>query len=425
MTEDFLHYLWKYQNFRHNNLVTINGEPVEVLFPGYHNDNAGPDFLESKLRIGNRIWAGSVEIHLCSSDWFRHNHHLDAAYHNVILHVVYEHDREVPDASGHLLPVLKLEGRFDEYEYWRFEQLVQSKEFIPCSPQLRNVDPLIRKKMLERAVAEKLEERKHQILELWEQNKRDWINTSYQWLAYGLGLKVNAHAMMSLAKAVPWRLVAKEASTLDHLEALFFGVSGLLKPQDKYTLKLLKIYEHLKRKYDLDCLPESIWKYSRLRPPSFPDRRIAQLAFILHLSPDLPRIILESKSLDEVKSFFMPPGDSEYWQNHYRLGKPLSKDKPISIRLSGQSIDRLLINSLIPLRYTYDSMRGLTEAASECISWLDQIAPENNRICTGMIASGFEISSSAGSQGALHLNRAYCQAKKCLNCAVGIKILRS
>jgi hypothetical protein len=425
MTEDFLHYLWKHQNFKLKGLQTTEGESLEVLLTGYHNHNSGPDFKEAKLRLGQRTWAGSVEIHVCSSDWFRHRHQFDEAYGNVILHVVYEHDRNVPDASGQNLPVLELRGRFDEYEYWRFEQLIQSRTLIPCAAQLRTVDSFISNKMLERAVSEKLEAKKYFILKLWEKNNRDWLNTSYQLLAYGLGLKINAEAMMQLVRAVPWRIVARELSDKQNLEALFLGTSGLLRPLDSYTTKLVKIYHHLNRKYEPDKLPKSIWKYSRLRPSSFPERRIVQLAHLIFHYPDLPRLMLEFKDLSKLRTHFASFEESIYWQTHYRLGKPVTGGKNLSLNLSGHGLDRLLINALLPLRYTYDSMRGETEIASVCLNWLDKIKPEQNRVVKEMIDIGFNIHTAAGSQGALHLNKTYCQAKKCLNCAIGIKILRS
>jgi hypothetical protein len=68
-------------------LRTSNNEEVTVANVGQYLELAGPDFL--MLKIGNQMWAGNVEIHLKSSDWYVHHHERDAAYENVILHVVW------------------------------------------------------------------------------------------------------------------------------------------------------------------------------------------------------------------------------------------------------------------------------------------------------------------------------------------------
>ena len=424
MTEDFLHYLWKHQYFQIKDLATSIGDSVEVLHPGYHNHDSGPDFKEAQIRIGKKTWAGSVEIHVRSSDWFRHNHQSDQAYHNVILHVVYKHDKEVPDASGASLPVLILENRFDEYQYWRFEQLVQSDEPIPCYSQLRQVETVILNKMLERALCEKLEAKSRFILEQWELNDRDWLKTSYRLLAYGLGLKINAEAMLMLTRRVPWRLMMKESAELYSLEAMLLGTSGLLRGVDDYSNQLMDVYQHLQRKYDLEIMPKAMWKYSRLRPASFPERRIAQFARLIFYTGELPGIILNSRNLKEVRSYLGPFDESDYWSVHFRLGKPIRNHRKMTINLGLESIERMMINVMIPLRFAYDHNRGDATASQLSINWLEQISPENNKVVRLMNQAGFEMSTAAGTQGALHLNMAYCRPKKCLNCAIGNKILR-
>ena len=95
MKEDFLHYVWQYRHYDFLNLKTTDGRDVNTVFPGYHNHDAGPDFLQAVVVIADMRWVGSVEIHCRSSDWLRHNHQYDDKYKSVILHVVYEHDMEI------------------------------------------------------------------------------------------------------------------------------------------------------------------------------------------------------------------------------------------------------------------------------------------------------------------------------------------
>lgn len=424
MTEDFIHYIWKYQNFRLADLTSASGQELEVIKPGYHNHNSGPDFLEASIRVGNYLWAGHVEIHVRSSDWYRHGHQTDPAFQNVILHVVYEHDRQVATSDGTFIPVLQLKGRFDEYEYWRFEQLVQSQFSIPCSAHIPNLETTLIEKMLERALCERLEYRESFVTQLWKANQRDWVNTSYQLFGYGQGLKVNADPMLNLTARIPYRILVREAGDPTRLEALLLGVAGLLAEADEYSAKLISLFTILEKKYDIEVMPRSLWRYSRLHSASFPERRIVQMARLIHAVPDLPRLMLDIDNLGEIRQLIGTDLHSEYWENHYRLGQ-MSKSPGARLTLTPEWIDKLIINVLIPLRFSYARIKGISSGEDIGLSWFEQIKAEKNNITRMMGKLGFRQQTAADSQGALHLYKSYCSPKKCLNCAIGIKILRS
>lgn len=424
MTEDFLHYLWKFQNYDHSSLTTTTGERLLVIKPGFHNFNSGPDFPEAIIEIGDHTWAGSIEIHIRSSDWIRHRHQLDEAYNSVILHVVYEHDKEVCDANGRKLPVLELKGRFDEYPYWRFEQLVQSATVIPCSNQLHLIPSSVSELMLARAASERLEEKTALVRECQQWNKNNWIETSFQILAYGLGLKVNAHNMLQLVRRIPLKTLIREGHDLANLLSLLLGLSGLLSSQDQYTNELNNRFEHLSRKYRLKPMSRALWKYSRLRPASFPERRIAQLAHLLHANPDLPRTVLDARDINELRSNFLVIGPTEYWQHHFRLGVHSGRTKVPGLEISDGTLNNLLINAILPLRFLWNRYHDKYEDSLAGLDLLDQMPAESNQITRVYRELGFKVKSAADSQGVIQLNKAYCTPKKCLNCAIGIKILR-
>ena len=135
MREEFLYYLWE-NRLTDKNLQTTEGESVEVVATGYRNTDSGPDFLEAKIQIGDKLWAGHVEIHVKSSDWKRHGHQADKAYKNVILHVVYENDTQVNN-----LPTLELKGRFDATLFTNYQRFVGAKTWIPCASSIAKVPP--------------------------------------------------------------------------------------------------------------------------------------------------------------------------------------------------------------------------------------------------------------------------------------------
>src|SRR5580700_4567614 len=107
MNEALFQFIWQYSLYNTAGLHTPDGEAVTVVYSGKLNRDAGPDFLEGKIKIGNTILVGNIELHIKSSDWLKHGHQHDLAYQNLILHVVYEND--VPDAAGNT-PVLVLKN---------------------------------------------------------------------------------------------------------------------------------------------------------------------------------------------------------------------------------------------------------------------------------------------------------------------------
>ncbi len=108
MREDLLFYLWKTQKFRRSQLQTTSVMALVVVKPGQENQYSGPDFFNAHIQIDNTLWLGNVELHVRSSDWFRHKHQTNEKYDNVVLHVVWDDDVPVFDSSQQLMPTLRL-----------------------------------------------------------------------------------------------------------------------------------------------------------------------------------------------------------------------------------------------------------------------------------------------------------------------------
>lgn len=421
MTEEFLHYLWRFRQFQQLGLNTEEGEALTIIHTGNHNSDAGPDFSEAKIQIGEQLWAGNVEIHVLSSDWNKHGHQNDAAYDNVILHVVYEDDKPVLDKNGQRIPTLTLKGLFDEYLYWRYEQLIQNKEEIPCAQQFPEVDEMIKESMLERVLVERLEAKAQIIQELWEQNNRNWNETFYQWMAHGFGLKVNAEPMLMLARSLPQNVLAKHKDHLFQLEALLFGVAGMLHDvEDDYAKELNKEFQFLKSKYNLSQLDASIWKFARLRPPSFPTVRIGQLAALIHRSENLFSKILGIGSL-KVLEQLLSDSPSIYWREHYRFGSEHSRSKA---GMGKAFQETLIINVVVPFLFIYGKMKEENFYCQRAMDLLDQMGGENNKITRVYLELGLSLDSAFRSQAAIQLYKEYCSMKKCLNCSIGIHLIR-
>jgi hypothetical protein len=422
MTEDFLHYIWKFQNFDKTALLSEQGAALHIVQSGFHNHHAGPDFQDARVLIDTELWAGNVELHLDSSDWQKHKHDQDPAYNNVILHVVYEHDKEVFNQNGQALPTLVLKGRFDEYLYWRYEQLVQNSGSIPCATHFSKVEPLLVESMLERVLTDRIARKAEDITTLLAENGGDWEETAYQWLSACFGLKINAEPMLWLAKALPLKIVKKHANEPALVQALLFGTAGFLEGAfyDPYPAQLKLDYAFLQHKYQLNGLEEVVWNYGKLRPFSFPEQRLAQWSSFLCERKHLFKTMIETGEVEQLFAFFEVSGDT-YWSHHFRFEKPSAQH---STATSRNFITRLISNGVVPFLFAYGKHVNEDFYTKRALDLLDQLPPEHNKVVGTFEHLGVQCTSAFDTQALLELKRAYCNLKKCLNCAIGNQILK-
>lgn len=422
MKEDFLHYVWQFKLFDVVGLITTSGDLLTVLHPGTHNTDSGPDFFNSKLVLENTVWAGNVEIHWHASEWIRHGHQHDAAYGNVILHVVYEEDETVYNNQGEKIPTLELKNRIPTMLTQRYQSFLTGRKWIPCAHLLHEVTPAVIYPFLQRLMVEKLEEKSALILRDWEHNHRNWEQTFYEFMARNFGFSVNALPFQLLAQSLPVQVLARHKDRLDQLEALLFGQAGLLEDDftDAYPLQLKKEYGHLKKKYQLQPLNGSVWKFSRMRPANFPTLRIAQFALLVHQSSSLFSRLMETTSLKSMRTI-LELELSGYWPDHYAFDKP-SVHRAKS--LGDVSIDTILINTVIPFLFVYGKYKDEEAYQQRAMHYLEQIGPEKNQVITRWEESGVKVYHASDTQGLLHLKKRYCSVKKCLTCTIGNSILK-
>lgn len=420
MTEDYLHYIFKHRLFSQENLKTTDGQTIYIKNIGIHNANAGPDFLEARVQIDGHDWAGHVELHIRSSDWARHNHHTDAAYNNVVLHVVYQHDAEALRQSGTTLPTLVIQGLFDEMGYWQFEQFVSGKKYLACENLLKDVDPIHIHAMQDRALIDRLEQKTAFVHTIYEATNQNWDETCYRLLLYTFGLKVNADALLTLAERLPLHILRKHTGNLQQIEALLFGTAGLLQNQDDYATALGKEFNFLQLKYDLHPLQRGHLKFARLRPPGFPTVRLAQLAAIINQKTQFFRNLLDAENISNVMALFAET-PSQYWHSHYNFGKP---SREISKAPATSLIHLVAINALVPLVFAYAKKTDNPDLEQRALAWLAALPPEENSITKYFTNAGVHIENAHQSQAVLQLYKYFCLPRKCLSCGIGIHILK-
>ena len=424
MREDYLHYLWKFQKLNRQEIKTAEGLPVKVISPGTHNLLSGPDFFNSRLLIGEQEWAGNVEIHLRSSDWYMHGHENDPAYDNVILHVVWEHDVEVFQKNNVALPVVEIRDLVAPDALNSYQDLCAGTalRWINCENDLAQVDDFLLENWLERLFIERLEQKSLLVKDIFERVAGDWEVVLFNMLAKNFGLNVNGEAFLSIAASIPFAVVRKTRGNLLQLEALFLGQAGLLeKPSQEVYYQLLKQeYNYLRKKFNLKNEGVLPVKYFRLRPDNFPEIRLVQLAAVYHANATLFSKLNKSNRAQEVYRVFEVKV-SDFWNTHYTFSKDHSFRRK---KLSKKFLDLQIINTVVPVKFSYLQSVG-KEDFEGILNLLRELPVEENQVISRFKAIKVNLAVNAHqSQALLQLKREYCEKNACLNCAIGLKILQ-
>ena len=424
LTEDILHFVWKYRLFTSQDLCTQSGKPIQVIHVGTHNHDAGPDFLAARMLIDGVEWGGNVEIHVRSSDWYRHRHDGDKAYNSVILHVVYEHDKPTCRAEGTPIETLALKPRISDNVLPRYRELMSGMWWIPCEKLIHNVSSFHLSQWLSRLLMERFEHRISAINTLLHQQRGHWENTCYIWLARSFGFKVNGDAFEQLARSLPLSVVGKHRHNPLAIEALFFGQAGLLEGEefvDPYPQALQQEYAHLRRLHSLQPMESRAWRFMRTRPGNFPTIRIAQFAALYQRSTQLFAAITATKDIGSLKALFDDLPVNPYWQNHYRWDTPSASR---GSQLGERSIDVLLINAVAGIIFAYGKYIGKETYIYRAIALLEALKAEDNAVLNRFSALGVTAAHAADSQALLQMKAFYCDKKKCLDCGVGLQLIK-
>ena len=422
MQEQLLHFIWYRKLFNQEGLITTEDHPVEIIHSGFPNEDQGPDFLQARIRIGEQIWAGHVEIHIRSSAWYLHMHDRDPHYNNVILHVVWTEDEPVLTSSGSHLPCIELADRVDQTLLQRYSHLMNNEEWIPCALSLSSVSEITRTFWLERLMSERLESKTEAVSRILGQCGNDWEQAFFVLLARQLGAPANSDAMESLGIRTPLRLLRKHGNRPDQVEAILFGMAGMLTSEQAsgYPDLLKKEFDFLKTKYGLQPMHALRWKFMRMRPVHFPTIRLAQLAKVIVDIPHFITLLSELQSTDEWMKRLMVVPDHEYWQDHYHFKKT---SPMVRKRLGRDTAFSLMINLVAPFMFVYGKSQGQHALKDKAIQFLTMLPAEKNAIIKGWEATGWTAEDAGQTQALLHLKKNYCDLRRCLHCAIGMKVM--
>jgi hypothetical protein len=455
MTERLLQFIWQFQYFNKTNFSTLEGEPLEIIYTGQFNRNQGPDFLNARIRIGQTILAGNIELHLSEADWNRHAHSTDPNYRNIILHVLWE----PPPKPQLSLPTVSLKDRVSKVLLQRYRELMHSKEFVACMNSLNCATALTWLKWKERLLAERLTRKSALVQQFLRQSNQHWEEVFWWMLARNFGITVNTDAFEAVARSLPLNILARHRNHVHQLEALLLGQAGLLdfkdgppendRPEDDqpgdgpptddpagnkhlrrnvhhrdqcirdhHSELLADEYKFFRVKYQLKPVRQQV-HFLRMRPGNFPTVRLAQLAALLHTSASLFSQVKECTTVKELYALLqVTPGG--YWDNHYVLNGPTAfKKKTLGV----QMIENIIINTIVPVLFAYGHLRNEQQYKDKSLEWLGQLAPEKNNITAQWAALGIENRNAWDSQALIELKKEYCDAKRCLECSIGNSLL--
>ena len=423
MDEALLHYFWRNKIFATAPLVTTDGRELRILRTGTPHQDAGPDFKQAVVKVGELTWAGDVEIHVRASDWLRHGHQHDGKYGTIVLHVVYEEDVGL----GLPCPTLELKRYIPPPLIAEYEHLSRSTELLPCRSFLATVTPLQFTELLSRLAAERYGRKQQEVLDSLHNCHDSWHEAVFRRFVVSFGFRTNAAAFELLARSLPYKYVLKHKDSRLQVYALVFGQAGMLEAErtgelenDTYYRMLQDEYRYLRYKYGLTSIPVKTWNLLRLRPQNFPCVRLAQLSECLYRIPDLIEQLLNCQSAESLAhiSGFVP---NEYWETHRHFGKSSPHH---SCQIGEQTVALLAINTVVPIRLAYATFHGDNAMKEDVFLLLEKVGFENNVITRQYVEAGFPNGSALHSQGILELHQHYCTPKQCLRCDIGCMILR-
>jgi hypothetical protein len=423
MLEDLFQYIWKMKLFNTNNLFTTDGESIEIVKVGEHNYNAGPDFFNSKIKIGNTLWVGNVELHVKSSDWLLHKHQYDASFQNIILHVVYMNDKPLYNANGKAIKTLVLKDHISNEVIQKYQSFKDTKAKIACEKSISTVPKAFLNTYLEKLVVNRLEHKSQHIEMLLAENKNNWEQSFYLHLAANFGFKINQTPFEMLARNTPLSIIAKHKANIHQIEALLFGQAGFLNDNftENYPILLQNEYAFLKKKYQLNSIDKHLWKLSRMRPVNFPTIRIAQFAKLIHQSTHLFSKIIESQNPVELIQLFKVAA-SAFWDTHYTFD---TAAKHLTKNIGKTAIENLIINTIVPFVFVYGKHYGNQEKCELAIQLLEKLNSEKNSITQLWAKAGLKPDNALQTQALIELKNNHCDLKKCLQCGIGHFIIKN
>jgi hypothetical protein len=436
ISERLVQCIWYDQRLKPEALQTTDGQRVRVIFHGWWNLEAGPDFRHATVQIGEEPeCTGDVEVHLRAEDWVHHGHERDAGFDDVVLHVVMWEtgSQHVPRTrAGQIIPQLVIEHQLDSPLEQLYDEIDldsyphnAANHHGQCAQVLRTLPPQSLGALLDAAGDERFAVKTRRFLR--------WIHRAgpeqafYEGWMEALGYKANKAAFRALARRMP---LAELNDRRAQLAPILFGLANFLPtgapPSRNIAAKRLwNAWWKLRPDFEERVLPRETWRFHGVRPANHPHRRLGAAVTLLKKHPRLmEKVVGAVESGGDPAKLFSEIRD-DYWSYHATLaGKTQSR----ASELIGADRSRELVSNIVlPFVAAYAENEGdgkLSEAAKARYARLPA-APSNSivRLASGQLfeepsAARRVVKTSRQQQGLMQIFQDFCLNDKsaCRQC---------
>lgn len=448
--EDFVQKLWNTQRFFNTKLVSIDGRDIRVLKQGVWNREEGPDFMHAEIEINGKLHVGDVEIHVKSSEWYAHKHHINSRYNRVILHaVLYNDDFNLRTRlqNGKRIPTLELLKWIDAPigDIFDYNKQVDDNTDTFCKVTGNKLHIESLKQVFERLGIERFLEKTDAVRLL--RTRLDFEQILYEGIMEALGYSQNSKPLRELAQRVPFTEFDKKS--VQEIQAILFGVAGLLPSQseipkpsevteDPFIVTLEKLWAKSKYATDSDLMSASQWQFGKIRPYNYPTRRIAAMSQLIYQShgslmmyflPTCEKVIsVDSyKLLKPIKTELLnhiSHDPTEYWETHSNFGKGgVKKAKLIG---EARALD-IMVNKILPVAYIW-AVESESKKLQDAILLLYSIFTKlqdnsiirqvNKQVFTDMQPMRLIKPTAKIQQGIIRLYKNFCADQLCDLCPI-------
>jgi len=435
--------IWQHQLLDRTWLVTEEGEAVKVIYPGRINDDQGADFRDAVITTSRGLLKGDIEIHVKSSGWRAHQHHLDPTYDRVILHVVMWHDTHAPANlhNGKAIPTLAL------YKYTKNQNNQHPDEAyppaalsIPCSKVAMRLAIDDMTDFLDGAGEERFLTKSSQFLADLAQTKAN--QSLYQGIMGALGYSKNKLPCLELARRVPLQTLESITQTkisdeecLARQQALLLGTAGLLPSQhqgnypknklgDKWVDKLERLWTTSRH---TEPMSDKDWHLFKVRPNNSPVRRIIAISYlILHYKEKgvfeelvnmVKEVPLHQSHRKLEKGLMVTTGG--FWLSHFDSG--LASWVSHHTLLGRMRAADIVVNVLLPFTFAWSQLTSqpeLQKKALDLYHYYPRLAvnavERHMRNQFGLHSS--LVNSAQRQQGLIHIYNTLCTQGRCNSC---------
>ena len=388
-------------------LIGQDGEKVTILAQGEPTEKA-EYFAGARIVIDGVVYCGNVVLGSQAP--------IESA---VVLRVAECDCPRVLDMEGRMVPQVAIS--IPENIKNMYEGLVDSSvDSCPCGEAIAQMDSLRKTDLFTRLIVERLQRKCGVVESTFQQSDADWNQTMYSMLFRAMGDHRNQTAFQQLAQTVPYYVLSRERASIENVETLLLGGSGLLRRYfgDEHTRHMQENFEYLARKYSIRPMMGGEWTLSGINPNNSPIMRIVQLAGYVSRTDFIFDKLMKCRNVEDIHQILGSGASraSEYWEGHFTPGKSSTKR---SKQLGNSKINLLGINFVVPLMFAYGRYTEREELKEQALDLLEALKVENNYITRHWSSHGVKLQTAFDSQAVIQLEREYCEQRGCWKCHIG------